>query len=407
VKEAEKLAVKAGFKNLDTVTKLSAGDKVYAINRKKNLCLFVIGKKPLTEGLNILGAHTDSPRLDLKQHPIYEKDGLVLLDTHYYGGIKKYQWTAIPLSIHGCVIRADGTSVDVIIGEDDTDPVFYVNDLLPHLAKNQVTKPLADGITGEQLNILIGSEPLEGDIKLALIKILNEKYGITEADFISAELTVVPAYKSREIGFDRSLIGGYGHDDRVCSYPSLLSIIEAENPVHTLMVILADKEETGSGGNSGMQCDVFTDLVSSISNELGANEYLVRKNSKCLSADVNAAFDPNFADAYESRNSAFINNGVVLTKYTGSRGKGGTSDASAEFVGYVRNIFDKAGIVWQTGELGKVDQGGGGTVAIYIAEKNIDVVDLGVPVISMHAPWEVVSKADCYMTYKAFKAFNE
>ena len=407
VVESIKLAKEKNFVEYNFGDKIEKGGKYYYNNRGKELILFAVGSENVENGIRISAAHIDSPRLDLKPHPIYEEGNMGFFKTHYYGGIKKYQWTAIPLSIHGCVIRADGTSVDVIIGEDDTDPVFYVNDLLPHLAKNQVTKPLADGITGEQLNILIGSEPLDGDIKLALLKILNEKYGITEADFISAELTVVPAYKSREIGFDRSLIGGYGHDDRVCSYPSLLSIIEAENPVHTLMVILADKEETGSGGNSGMQCDVFTDLVSSISNELGANEYLVRKNSKCLSADVNAAFDPNFADAYESRNSAFINNGVVLTKYTGSRGKGGTSDASAEFVGYVRNIFDKAGIVWQTGELGKVDQGGGGTVAVYIAEKNIDVVDLGVPVISMHAPWEVVSKADCYMTYKAFKAFNE
>ncbi len=402
-----KLAKEKGFTEYNFGMKLEKGGKYYYNNRGKELILFTIGSESLEEGIRISAAHIDSPRLDLKPHPIYDEGNMGFFKTHYYGGIKKYQWTAIPLALHGCVIRADGTSVDVTIGEEDTDPVFCVNDLLPHLAKNQVTKPLSEGITGEQLNILIGSVPLEGDIKLALLSILYEKYGITEADFISAELTIVPAYKSREIGFDRSLIGGYGHDDRVCAYPSLLSILEADDPTHTIMVILADKEETGSGGNSGMQCDVFTDLVSSISNEFSANEYLVRRNSKCLSADVNAAFDPNIADAYESRNSAFINNGVVLTKYTGSRGKGGTSDASAEFVGYVRNIFDKAGVVWQTGELGKVDQGGGGTVAVYIAEKNIDVVDLGVPVISMHAPWEVVSKADCYMTYKAFKAFNE
>ena len=396
-----------GFVEYKFGAKVKAGDKYYYNNRGKEIFVFVIGSENLENGIRISAAHIDSPRIDLKPHPVYEDGAMGFFKTHYYGGIKKYQWTAIPLSIHGTVVRADGSSVDIVIGEDANDPVFYINDLLPHLARNQTSKPLGDAITGEQLNILVGSVPLDGDIKLSVLNILYEKYGITEADFISAELMVVPAYMPREIGFDRSLIGAYGHDDRVCAYPSLLSVVEAESPVHTIMAILADKEETGSGGSTGMQCSVFTDIVGSLSKALGADEYAVRANSKCLSADVNAAYDPNFADAYEAKNSAFVNHGVVLTKYTGARGKSGTSDASAEFVGFVRNIFDKAGIVWQTGELGKVDQGGGGTVAVYIAEKNIDVVDLGVPVVSMHAPWEVVSKADCYMTYKAFKAFNE
>lgn len=401
-------AKEAGFKPYSFGQSLKAGDKLYYNNRGKQIILFVIGTDNIENGINISAAHIDSPRIDLKQHPLYEDGEMAFFKTHYYGGIKKYQWTTIPLALHGKVIKADGSEVDIIIGEDESDPVFYINDLLPHLAKDQVSKSLGEGIPGEKLNLLVGSKPLEDgkDIKVAVMKLINEKYGIVEDDFISAEISAVPAFKARDIGFDRSLIGGYGHDDRVCAYPALRAIIDGGIPKNTAMVILADKEEVGSGGATGMQCDVFTDIIADISKSLGANEHTVRANSKCLSADVNAAFDPNFADVYESRNSSYVNRGVVMTKFTGSRGKSGTSDATAEFVGYVRKIFNENGIVWQTGELGKVDQGGGGTVAVYIAEKNIDVVDLGVPVISMHAPYEVISKADLYMTYKAFLAFN-
>lgn len=407
VNEGIALAVAKGFREYHFGDEVKAGDKFYFNNRGKELLLFIIGSENLENGIRISAAHIDSPRIDLKQHPLYEDAGMAFFKTHYYGGIKKYQWTATPLAIHGTVMKSDGSLVDIVVGEDDSDPVFYIDDLLPHLGRGQASRPLGDAIQGEQLNILVGSRPLntDGEIKLAIMKLLNEKYGIVEGDFMSAELSVVPAFKARDIGFDRSLIGGYGHDDRVCAYPALAAILEKEAPVHTLMAILADKEEVGSGGNTGMKCSVFIDLIASLSKTLGANEYLVRFNSKCLSADVNAAYDPNFGDVYEARNSSFINKGVVMTKYTGSGGKSGTSDASAEFVGFVRNMFDKAGIVWQTGELGKVDAGGGGTVAVYIAEKNIDVVDLGVPVLSMHAPYEVISKADIYMAYKAFSVF--
>lgn len=401
------LAKARGFVEYRFGMPVKAGDKFYFNNHGKELFLFIIGSENLEKGIRISAAHIDSPRIDLKQHPLYEDSGFAFFKTHYYGGIRKYQWTALPLAIHGTVMKADGSVVDIVVGEEESDPVFYINDLLPHLARSQNSRPLGDAIQGEQLNILIGSRPLnaDGEIKLAIMKLLNEKYGIVESDFISAELTMVPAFKARDIGFDRSLIGGYGHDDRVCAYPAMAAILEKEAPVHTLMAILADKEEVGSGGNTGMKSEAFMDIIASLSETMGANEPTVRYNSKCLSADVNAAYDPNFADVYESRNSSFINQGVVMTKYTGSGGKSGTSDASAEFVGYVRNMFDKAGIVWQTGELGKVDAGGGGTVAVYIADKNIEVVDLGVPVLSMHAPYEVIAKADIYMAYKAFSVF--
>ncbi len=409
VAEGIALAKAKGFAEYRFGMPVKAGDKFYFNNRGKELFLFIVGSESLEEGVRISAAHIDSPRIDLKQHPLYEDSGLAFFKTHYYGGIRKYQWTAIPLAIHGTVMKADGSLVDIVVGEEESDPVFYINDLLPHLARAQNSRPLGDAIQGEQLNILIGSRPLnaDGEIKLAVMKLLNEKYGIVEDDFISAELTMVPAFKAREIGFDRSLIGGYGHDDRVCAYPALAAILEKEAPLHTLMVILADKEEVGSGGNTGMKSDAFVDILTSLCQTLGADERIVRFRSQCLSADVNAAYDPNFSDVYETRNSSYINQGVVMTKYTGSGGKSGTSDASAEFVGYVRNLFDRAGVVWQTGELGKVDAGGGGTVAVYIAEKNIDVVDLGVPVLSMHAPYEVIAKADLYMAYKAFSAFND
>lgn len=407
-----KLAEEKGFKEYKFGDKIKAGDKYYYNNRGKSLYLFVIGQESLENGVRIAAAHVDSPRLDLKQNPIYEDNGMAFFKTHYYGGIKKYQWTAIPLALHGTVMLADGKTVDICIGEDESDPVLYVNDLLPHLAGDQMQKKASEVISGEALNLLIGSEPISNDgisdaVKLNVLNILNEKYGITEADFISAELCAVPAGKARDVGLDRSMICSYGHDDRVCAYPAVTAIINSDKPKSTLMSILADKEEIGSEGNSGMQCEIFVDLLRELAEASGSNYSLLKANSKCLSADVNAAFDPNFAEVFEKKNASFINRGVVMTKYTGARGKSSTSDASAEFVGYVRNIFDKAGVVWQTGELGKVDIGGGGTVAKYIAKYNIDTVDLGVAVISMHAPYEVIAKADLYNTYLGIKAFFE
>jgi aspartyl aminopeptidase len=386
-----------------------AGGKYYYDNRGKSLSAFVIGTESIENGVYFAASHIDSPRIDLKAHPLYEAEGLGFLKTHYYGGIKKYQWTALPLALHGTVMKADGTTVDIVVGEDDADPVFYIDDLLPHLAGNQMKKPASEVIAGEQLNILSGSRPYEKNlpegIKLNIMKSLYDKYGITESDFMSAEISAVPAFKARDIGFDRSLIGSYGHDDRVCAYPSLTALMAVKNPVHTTMAVLADKEEVGSDGNTGMQSAVYFDVIADLANTLGASDIVVRANSKCLSSDVNAAFDPNFPEVNERKNACFVNNGVVLTKYTGARGKSGTSDASAEFTGYVRNVLDAAGVIWQTSELGKVDQGGGGTVAKFIANKNVDVIDLGVPVISMHAPYEVVSKTDVYMTHKAIEAF--
>lgn len=409
VKEGVALLEAAGFSPYTFGMKVVPGGKYYYNNRGKSLSAFVLGTESLENGVYFSAAHIDSPRVDLKQHPLYEAEGLGFLKTHYYGGIKKYQWTTIPLALHGVVTRADGTTVELVIGEDDSDPVFYIDDLLPHLAGDQMRKSLADGINGEQLNLLSGSRPFEKNlpeaVKLNILKLLNDKYGITEADLMSAELCAVPAYKARDIGLDRSLIGAYGHDDRVCAYPSLTALIAAENPVHTTMAILADKEEIGSEGNSGMQSAVYFDIIADLADTLGVSDIVVRSNSKCLSSDVNAAFDPNFPEVNERRNACFVNHGVVITKFTGARGKSGSNDASAEFTGYVRNLLDAAGVVWQTSELGKVDQGGGGTVAKFIAEKNVDVIDLGVPVISMHAPYEVVSKTDVYMTHKAIEAF--
>ena len=391
--------------------KISVGDKKYFNNNGKSIMIFKVGSEnPEKDGIRILASHIDSPRLDLKQVPLYEDAGMGFLKTHYYGGVKKYQWTAIPLALHGVMIKADGEKIEVKIGEDDADPVFYINDLLPHLAARQSQEPLGTAISGETLNILVGGLPYDcsdvsDKIKLTVLSMLNDKYGVTEEDFLSAELSLVPAFKARDIGFDRALIGAYGHDDRVCSYPAVTALLDTPDTKHTVMVVLADKEEIGSVGLTGMQSDVLVDLISMISASLGADPIIVRSASKCLSADVNAAYDPNFADVYEKRNSAMLSCGTCLSKYTGSRGKSGTSDASAEFVAYVRRIFAENGVIWQTAELGKVDAGGGGTVAMYIANHNIETVDLGVPVISMHAPYEVVSKADVYSTYKAFCAF--
>lgn len=411
VTEGIKLAQAKGFTEHKLGGKLIPGGKYYYNNRGKQLFAFVIGSAPADRGVIISAAHVDSPRIDLKQNPLYEDSGIAFFKTHYYGGIKKYQWTTVPLAIHGVVTLANGTTFDVAIGEDDSDPVFYITDLLIHLAKDQMGKSLAEGITGEGLNIVLGSQPYpdsKGDdrVKLNVLALLNEKYGMTEADFRSAELTMVPALKARDVGLDRSFIGGYGHDDRVCAYPALTAVLDTAAPERTIMAVLADKEEIGSVGVSGMECSIFDDLLDEIAEAGGCTSRALRAASVCLSADVNAAFDPNFGDAYERRNSSFANGGVVLTKYTGSRGKSGSSDASAELIGKIGSVFDNAGVVWQTGELGKVDQGGGGTVACYIANRNIDTVDLGVPVLSMHAPWELIAKTDLYMTYLAFLAFN-
>lgn len=404
-------AEKNGYEPYSFGMKLKVGGTYYYNNRGKNLFLFRIGKAPLEEdGIRIMAAHIDSPRLDLKQVPMYEDSGMCFLKTHYYGGIKKYQWTTIPLALHGVVILSDGTEVTVRIGEDEGDPVFYVNDLLPHLGAEQGAKPLSSAIPGEKLNILIGGFPypdekVDNKIKLNVLNLLNEKYGITEADFISAEISAVPAFKARDIGFDRAFIGAYGHDDRVCAYPIATALFDSPESDHTMLVILADKEETGSDGNTGMNSIILKDMIDSISGAFGADPIRVRSRSMCISADVNGAYDPNFADVYEIRNSAMISCGTTMSKYTGGRGKSSTNDASAEFVGKIRRIFRENGVIWQTSELGKVDCGGGGTVAKYISAINIDTVDLGVPVISMHAPYEVVSKADLYSTYEAFRAF--
>lgn len=410
VKESIRIAEEAGFKPYTFGMKLNAGEKYYYNNCGKNLFLFTVGSEPIENGVRISAAHIDSPRLDLKQCPLYEEGGMSFFKTHYYGGIRKYQWVATPLALHGVISKADGTTVEVSIGEDDNDPVFYINDLLPHLGHQQEKLPLADAIPGEKLNILIGSRPYDksGDsdsIKLNTMRLLNEKYGIKEDDFLSAELEVVPAFKARDIGFDRSLIGAYGHDDRVCAYPALRAIIDAADSKHTLMCILADKEEIGSEGNTGMQCELMLDLINEIAAAMGGNPAVVRANSKCLSADVSAAYDPNFADVFEKRNTPLLSAGVVLTKFTGARGKSGTNDASAEFIGWLRGVMENAGVVWQAGELGKVDCGGGGTVAKFISKHNITTVDLGVPVIAMHAPYEVIAKVDLYEAYRAFVAF--
>ena len=408
-----KMAEDKGFSEYKFGEKLSVGDKKYFNNHGKSLVLFRIGENDLEEdGIRILASHIDSPRLDLKQVPMYEDSGMGFLKTHYYGGIKKYQWTALPLALHGVVVKADGQRVKIVIGEDPKDPVFYINDLLPHLAAKQSAEPLGKAISGETLNILIGGIPyndseITDKIKLTALSYLYEKYGINEADLLSAELSLVPAYGARSVGFDGAFISAYGHDDRVCSYPALLSLLNCPTNDRTVMVVLADKEEIGSVGLSGMQSDVLVDIIDEISMSFGKNPRIIRRNSKCLSADVNAAYDPNFADVYEKRNSAMISCGTVMSKYTGSRGKSGTSDASAEFVGFVRRLFDDNGVIWQSAELGKVDAGGGGTVAKFIANHNIETVDIGVPVISMHAPYEVVSKADVYSTYEAFVAFTK
>ena len=400
-----------GFVELVPGMSLKAGDKVYRSNRGKSLLAAVIGSESMNTGARICAAHIDSPRIDLKPNPLYEDSGLAFLKTHYYGGIKKYQWVTIPLALHGVVCRKDGTSVTITIGEDENDPILMITDLLPHLAADQMQKTAATAIVGEQLNILLGSEPLEGEgsdlIKLHMMKLLNEKYGIIEEDFLSAELSIVPAMKCREVGLDRSMLGAYGHDDRVCGYNALAPLMALDTPKHTAVCLLADKEEIGSVGVTGMQSHAFETFIHDLCHATKASLYRCFENSFCLSADVSNAYDPNFPETCDRRNSAMMNMGVSIFKYTGTKGKGGCSDASAEAMGYIRSVLDKAGVIWQVGELGKVDQGGGGTVAAFMANRNIVTVDVGVPVLSMHAPMEIISKLDCYMSMRACKAVYE
>lgn len=401
-----------GFVQYKRGMALKAGDKVYTCNRGKGLMLAVIGKESLAEGAQIAAAHIDSPRLDLKPTPLYEDSEMAYFKTHYYGGIRKYQWVTIPLQLRGVVAKKDGSVVDVCIGEAG-EPQLVITDLLPHLGQEQSKKPLAEGIVGEQLNLLLGSKPIGDDegsdrVKLAVMQLLNEKYGITEDDFTSAELEAVPAVKATEIGLDRSMIGSYGHDDRVCGYAALKALLDLDKtPAKTAVCVLADKEEIGSDGVTGMQSAAFDTFMEDLCEAQGAALRVCLENSFCLSADVTAAYDPNFGEVFEKKNAAYLNYGIGLCKYTGARGKSGASDASAETVGYVRGIFDRAKAIWQIAELGKVDAGGGGTVAMYMANRNITTLDAGVPVLAMHAPFEVVSKLDCYETYKGMKAVYE
>ena len=408
VNKSIEMLTEAGYTEYRLGDKIEKGGAYYFNNRGKSLFAFKLGSESVENGIRICAAHIDSPRLDLKQHPLYENEKLAYLKTHYYGGIRKYQWVTIPLALHGVVTLINGENVEVVIGEKESDPVFCITDLLPHLAREQASKPMGSVFTGEGMNLLIGSQPYgkcDEAVKLNVLNILNEKYGICESDFMSAELVALPAGKARDLGLDKSMIHAYGHDDKVCAYPALTSLIECKDSPHTLMCILADKEEIGSDGVSGMKSTVMVDLINEISAAMGANPGVVRANSLCLSADVNAGYDPMFPEVYEKRNSAIVNCGVVMSKYTGAGGKSSTSDASAEYVAFIRKIFQDAGVIWQTAELGKVDAGGGGTVAKYIANHNITTVDLGVPVLSMHAPYEVIAKNDLYETHKAFCAF--
>ena len=400
-----------GFVELMPGMSLNPGDKVYRNVHNKSLMAAVIGSESMNTGARICSAHIDSPRMDLKPNPLYEDSGMAYLKTHYYGGIKKYQWVTVPLALHGVVVRRDGTSVTITIGEDESDPILMITDLLPHLAADQMQKTAATAITGEQLNVLLGSEPLEGEgsdlVKLHMMKLLNEKYGIVEEDFLSAELSIVPAMKCREVGLDRSMLAAYGHDDRICAYNQFAPLLELEQPKHTAICLWADKEEIGSVGVTGMQSFAFETFVHDLCHATKASLYRCFENSFCLSADVSNAYDPNFGETCDKRNNSVINGGVAIFKYTGSKGKGGCSDASAEAMGHIRSVLDKAGIIWQVGELGKVDQGGGGTVAAFMANRNIVTVDAGVPVLSMHAPMEIISKLDGYMSMRACKAIYE
>ncbi|NCC98521.1 MAG: aminopeptidase [Bacteroidia bacterium] len=399
-----------GFKSYKYGDNLVAGDKIFVNNRAKSIIAANIGTDPIDAGVNILVAHIDSPRIDLKQNPLYENSEIALFKTHYYGGIKKYQWATIALSLHGVVIKSDGSKIQINIGEDEHDPVFCISDLLPHLAQEQMKRDASEIIKGEELNVLVGSLPFKNTenaekIKANILSILHDKFGIVEKDFLSAELELVPQNKAKDIGFDRSMIGAYGQDDRVCAYTVLQALLDTETPQKTTVAVFADKEEIGSMGNTGMQSAFLRYFIADIAETFGSSERIVLSNSNCLSADVNAAFDPTFPDVSEINNVSLLNYGVVITKYNGSKGKSGSSDANAEYISQINTMLDKNNIVWQTGELGRVDMGGGGTVAAYIANMGPQVVDIGVPVISMHSPFEITAKLDVYMAYKAFCAF--
>ena len=414
IKESKKIAESNGFKDIKQFESLKPGDKIYYINREKSMYLAIIGKENVEKGLNIIGAHADSPRLDLKPNPIYEDGEFAYFKTHYYGGIKKYQWTTIPLSIHGVIVKENGKKIEVNIGEDESEPIFTITDLLPHLAQDQMDKKLRNAIDGEDLNLLIGSIPYQKEIpegvKLNILDILNKKYGVTEVDFLSSELELVPAMKCRSMGFDESMVAGYGQDDKICVYTELTALVDMkEVPNRTAVCIISDKEEIGSMGNTGMESHVFDTFMSEILNKLGVNRpNLLDKvfcNSKMLSADVDAGFDPIYANVSEKNNAAHLGRGIGINKYTGARGKSGASDANAEYVAEIRNIFERNNIKYQISELGKVDIGGGGTIAYILANKGIDVIDCGVPVLSMHSPYEVTSKFDIYEAYRGYTAF--
>lgn len=410
VKEAVRMLKEAGYRLFDRSETYAPGDKVYFVNREKAVIATTFGTKPLKEGLRINGAHIDAPRLDLKPNPLYEKEDIAYFKTHYYGGIRKYQWGTVSLAIHGVVAKKNGERIEICIGEKEDEPVFCITDLLPHLAAKQNERPLKDGLKGEELNVIMGSVPYEGEdikeaVKLTVLSLLNEKYGIREKDFFRAEFELVPATKARDIGLDRSLIGAYGQDDRVCAYTALTAEIDTKKPVHTTVTILTDKEEIGSEGNTGLNSDYVLHYIEDLAEQEKVAVRDVLRASLCLSSDVNAAYDPTFADVFEKRNASYINKGCVLTKYTGARGKSSSNDASAETMAKVIGIMEDAGVYWQAGELGAVDIGGGGTIAKYVAHMDVDTVDLGVPILSMHAPFELSSKLDVYNTYKAFKAF--
>ena len=410
VKKAVELLKAAGYAEFDTQGSYQPGDKVYYVNRNKAIIATTFGEKSVKEGIRMNGAHIDSPRLDLKPSPVYEKDDMALFKTHYYGGIRKYQWATIPLAMHGVIIKKNGEMVELNLGEKPGDPVFCITDLLPHLSAEQNERKLKDGIKGEELNIVIGSIPYTDDevkepVKLMALKLMNEQFGITEKDFLRAEVEFVPAHKASDVGFDRSMVGAYGQDDRICAYTALMAEIDTKNPTYTTMTILTDKEEIGSEGNTGLNSNYVGDYITYLAELEGVNPKEVFRNTICLSSDVNAAYDPTFASVYDPLNSSYVNKGCVLTKYTGARGKSGSNDASAELMAKVIGIMEENGVYWQTGELGAVDVGGGGTIAKFVASMNIDVVDLGVPILSMHAPFELASKLDVLNTYRAFKAF--
>ena len=415
VKVAVKMAEEHGFVRFSDKETLKAGDKVYFINRKKNIMLAVIGSEDIEKGINIVGAHIDSPRLDLKQNPLYESDGQALLKTHYYGGIKKYQWTAIPLAIHGVCYTKDGEQVEICIGENEDEPVFCITDLLPHLAREQMSKKLSEAIEGESLNVLVGGMgindcDIEKSVKMNILNILNISYGITEEAFLSAELEIVPSFKARNVGLDMSFVGAYGQDDRVCAYTALKGIFDVMTPQKTAVCLLVDKEEIGSEGNTGMMSKFFDMAVAELINKLTGKCDMITynrviRNSACMSSDVSAALDPNYEGSFEKQNSAFAGKGIAIMKYTGAGGKSGSSDASSEFMHDILSIMNRNGVIWQSCELGKVDKGGGGTIAKYVANLNMNVVDCGVPVLSMHSPFEVTAKGDIYMAYKAYRAF--